>query len=148
MSIEWGTTTFSSTMSVKVIDNTNAPSNVLQAGLKFDVEIGWKVPPALVSLIGNDDTFRLRAYAESVGPGQEIQIGGTDIVQGVFNKTDYTHKLTVNPNPLLGEGAGFGGVPVSGIYNIVCVLQHLNNGVPTGHSGCADYETPVMFKTP
>ncbi|MBL8325825.1 MAG: hypothetical protein JNJ89_12810 [Rubrivivax sp.] len=149
MAIEWGITGFSSDMSCKVLDNTTlAPSNVLQAGAPFQIEIRWKVPPALASLISAGDSFRLRAYAESVGPGQEIQVGATEIEPGVFNKLDYVHTMTVSPNPLLGEGVAFSGTPVSGIYNIMCVLQHLNGGVPTGHSGLAEYANTVMLKAP
>jgi hypothetical protein len=148
MSIQWGTTLFTSPMDHKVLDNDTAPTDVLQAGAPFQIEVKWDVPPALASLIGAGDSFRLRAYAESIGPGQEMQIGGTELEPGVLNKLSYTHLLNVNPNPLLGEGAAFGGVPVSGIYTIVCVLQHLNGGVPTVHSGCSDGQPPVMFKTP
>lgn len=148
MAIQWGTTLFSSNMSHKVKDNDSAPSDVLQAGTPFQIEVKWDVPPALASLIGAGDSFRLRTYAESIGPGQELQVGNTETETGVLNKTSYTHTMNVNPNPLLGEGVAFNGVPVSGIYNIVVVLQHLNGGVPTVHSGCSDEEPMVMFKTP
>ena len=148
MSIQWGTTLFTSTMDHKVKDNDTDPADVLQAGAPFHIEVKWNVPPALASLIGPGDSFRLRAYAESMGPGQEMQIGGTDLEPGVLNQLSYVHNLDVNPNPLLGEGALFNGAPVSGIYNIVCVLQHLNGGVPTVHSGCSDEQPLVMFKTP
>ncbi len=149
MAIEWGITGFSSDMTCRVLDNTTAaPSNVLQAGTPFRIEIRWKVPVELASLVSAGDSFRLRAYAESVGPGQEIQVGSTEIEPGVFNKLDYVHTMIVNPNPLLGEGVAFNGQPVSGIYNIMCVLQHLNGGVPTGHSGMAEYANTVMLKAP
>jgi hypothetical protein len=147
MAIEWGTTGLSSLMTHDIIDNTPAPSDVLEAGLPFKVEVRWAVPAALASLIGAGDAFRLRAYAESIGPGQEMQIGEF-VAPGVVNQLNYVATIAVNPNPLLGEGVPFGGVPVSGIYDIVCVLQHLNGGVPTVHSGCSDEQPLVMVKAP
>jgi hypothetical protein len=148
MSIEWGNTLLTSYLGHKVIDNSPAPSEVLRARQPFKIEVKWGVPAALASLISNGDTFRLRAYVESIGPGQEMQIGDTVIVQGNRDQLDYNAVIPVNPNPLLGEGDSFNGVAVSGVYNVICVLQHLNGGVPTVHSGVSDEQPMVMFKSP
>ena len=147
MSIQWGVTGFVSPMTHKVLDNNTAPTEVLQAGVPFNIEVRWEVPAALAGLVGPADSFRLRAFAESIGPGQEMQIGEFT-APGVVNQTPYTAVIAVNPNLLLGEEQPFGGVPVSGIYNIVVVLQHRNGGVSTVHSGCSDLEPMVMFKAP
>ncbi|KNZ31185.1 MAG: hypothetical protein AD742_18440 [Methylibium sp. NZG] len=134
-------------MTHRVLDNNSAPTEVLQAGSAFQIAARWEVPAALASLVGAGDSFRLRAYAESIGPGQELLID-EESVGAVVNQTVYTHTLNVNPNPLFGEGVPFNGVPVSGIYNIVLVLQHLNGAVATVHSGCSDQQPMVMFKAP
>ena len=147
MSIQWGATGFVSPMTHRVLDNNTAPTEVLQAGAAFDIEVRWEVPAALAGLVGPADTFRLRAFAESIGPGQEIPISELT-VPGAVNQTPYQAMMAINPNPLLGEEQLFGGVPVSGIYNIVVVLQHRNAGVSTVHSGCSDLQPMVMFKAP
>lgn len=148
MSIQWGNTGFVSPMTHNILDNNGAPDAVLQAGAAFQIAVRWDVPAALAGLIGAGDSFRLRAYAESIGPGQELQVGNTELEPAAVNQTTYTHAMTINPNPLLGEGQALGGVAVSGIYNIVVVLQHLNGGVPTVHSGCSNQQPMVMFTAP
>jgi hypothetical protein len=147
MSIQWGATGFISTMHHKVLDNNTAPTEVLQAGTPFQIDVRWDVPAALAGLVGAGDTFRLRAYAESVGPGQELQLV-QEIEPAVVNKLNYARVMTVNPNPLVGEGGVFNGEIVSGVYNIILVLQHLNGGVPTVHSGCSEDQPMIMFTLP
>jgi len=150
MAIEWGTTGFSSFMGSTVLDNTGlAPTDVLEAGVPFKIEIKWDIPPALVPLMNPaGDAFRLRAFAESIGPGQEMQIGATAVVTAVAGAPNYTFIMDVNPNPLVGEGGVFGGVPVSGVYTIVVVLQHLSSGAATVISGFSEFPKTVMFKLP
>ncbi|MEY8689442.1 MAG: hypothetical protein AB9M53_06130 [Leptothrix sp. (in: b-proteobacteria)] len=150
MSIEWGNTGFTSTMKHRVIDNNGQlPTQVLSANQPFQIEVSWTVPNQLISLVNPPgDQFRVRAYAESVGPGQEVQIGSTMTVPASPGASTYTHTLLVGANTLLGEGANFNGQAVSGLYKIACVLQHLSNGTPTAHSGYSDNEPMVMLKTP
>ena len=149
MAIEWGVLNLSTSMTFNVLDNNGlVPTEVLSAGVPFQIAVNFQVPAGVAALIGAGDTFRLRAYAESVGPGQEVQIGQR-IVPGVAFQTNYNNVIiNINPNPLLGEEQPFGGQPVSGMYNIACVLQHLNGGVSTMNSGMADYQRTVMFRAP
>jgi hypothetical protein len=91
-------------------------------------------------------TFQLRAYVESVGPGPEMQLGSTLNVPVVPGQTAYTTTIGIPGGTLLGEGELFGGVPVSGVYKITAVLQHLNPG-PTWISGFAE-ESVRMFLSP
>lgn len=149
MAIEWGAPNAPSPMTFNILDNSGAlPKEVLQSGVPFQVAIDWSVPAALVPLINPTDSFRLRAWAESVGPGPEVQLGELVVPGATMKFTPYTATMTVAPNPLVGEGGVFDGKTVSGVYNIVCVLQHLSNGVPTTISGTSDYEKTVMFKLP
>ena len=144
MSIEWPGGV-SSAMSVQVEDNTGNPTNILDAGEATTLKITWTVPPGFAGLIAG--SFRLRAYAESIGPGQELQLGPTVTEPVVVGQGPYDADIAVPPSTLLGEGELFGGVPVSGVYKIVAVLQHLNGGIASEASGFAE-ATFRMFRTP
>ena len=147
MSIEWGGFPFTSTMTAAVLDPGQAPSDVLVASQPCRVDVAWDVPPAIAALINAGHQFRLRAYAESVGPGQEKQLGGTDFVAGVPGQINYTHQINVPGGTLLGEGQVDGGQPVSGLYKVAVVLQ-LMNGAPTRISGFGEATRNVMFRAP
>lgn len=148
MAIEWGNLGFVSSMSHAVLDTTGQPpSTVMIAGQPFQIRVSFSVPAPLTSLVGSSDTFRIRAFAESQGPGQEVQLGQI-IVAGQNAQANYTATMDINPNPLLGEGQVFGGRAVSGLYKIVVVTQHLNDGVPTVHSGNSSSEPTVFFRAP
>ena len=143
MPIEWPGNV-SSALSVTVLDNTGASPNILDVDLPCTVHITWTVPPGINQMLGG--SFRLRAYAERIGPGPEIQIGGTVVVPVTPPQSNYQGDLTLPGNALLGEGQPFNGVTVSGVYKIVAVLQHLNPGV-TDISGFAE-ATITMFRKP
>lgn len=139
--IEWGVFPNQSVMSVTCLDNTAAPSTVLDASEPFNVRVGWQVPAPINALIGG--SFRLRVFAESIGPGQEQQIGSTINVAAVPNQLDYLQDIAIPGDTLQGEDV----VPSSsGVYKIVAVLQHLNGGA-NEVSGFA--ESPlVQLRTP
>lgn len=135
MAIEWGGLNLSSAMTCSVLDNTSAPATVLDASQPFTVNVNWTVPAGIAALLNAAHAFRLRAYVESFGPGQEQQIGGTVNVAAVTSQLNYgPHAIAVPANTLLGEGAGT--PPVSGTYRVVTVLQLLNGGA-TEDSGFA-----------
>lgn len=145
MAIEWGVFPNHSDMSMFAHDNTTSPpTTVLDAGTPFYVHVHWDVPAAIAAVIGGN--FRIRAYAESVGPGPEQQIGTSHVEAAVPGKTSYDIHILVPAGTLLGEGQQSGGVPVSGMYKLASVLQHLN---PTANecSGYADGPL-VQLKTP
>jgi hypothetical protein len=146
MEIEWPVTPNTSAMTVQVLDNTTAPASILDAGLNCTVRIEWDVPAPTNSILGG--SFRLRAYAESIGPGQEIQIGPTKVVPVVPLTAHYSEDILVAAGTLRGEGEldPVSGVLVSGVYKIIAVLQHLNPG-PTEASGFSE-DTIRMFRTP
>lgn len=134
MTIEWGGVNLQSDMTCQVLDNTSAPTTVLDANVAFDVRLDWTVPLPIKDFLGG--SFRLRVYAESIGPGPEQMIGQMN-VPVVPGQATYSNKvLTVPGNTLRGEGAPdpVSGEPVSGLYRIVAVLQHVN-GVATEGSG-------------
>ena len=146
--IEWPSAPTSSGMIVDVPDNYPTPPAgppvLLVASLPCNVNISWTVPSPYSTTLGG--TFQLRSYVESIGPGQELQIGPTIIVPVVPGTTAYNATITVPGGTLLGEGQIYNGVPVSGVYEIVAVLQHLNPA-PTVVSGYAE-DTLKMFRSP
>ena len=149
MAIEWGLLNQQTSMTFRVLDNNGlTPTEVLTAGVPFQVEVSWDVPAVAATFINPSDAFRVRVYAESVGPGQEMLLGQINVIGVPFLQNYNGHVINVNPNPLLGEEQLFGGQPVSGVYNIVCVLQHLSAGTPTVHSGLSDYQRTIMFRAP
>jgi len=153
MAIEWPTDPRESTMTVDVPDNWPAfpggPNTILVANQPCNVNISWAVPPPHNMMLGG--SFRLRAYIESLGPGQEIQIGQVTVAV-VGGQINYTTAINVPGSTILGEGEAFvvtpgaPPVPVSGVYKIVAVLQHMNPGT-TQISGYAE-EIVRMFRTP
>ena len=147
MPIEWPTGPTESNIAVDVPDNwptpPAGPPTILVASAPCNVNIAWTVPLPHNTTLGG--SFQLRAYVESLGPGQEMQIGPTLTVPVVPGQTAYNAAIGIPGGTLLGEGELFGGVPVSGVYSIVAVLQHLNPG-PTLVSGFAEINIR-MFRT-
>ena len=137
MTIEWGGLNLQSQTTCQVIDSGDAPTTVLDANVPFRVRVNWTVPAGLAPFLGGQ--FRLRCFAESLGPGQEQQIGGTELVPVVPGQTSYSRLMTVGANALLGEGAidPSSGQPVSGMYRVATVIQHLNGSLATEGSGFA-----------
>ena len=141
MSIEWGVYPQESEMSMFVHDNTGTPSTVLAANLPFNVHVTWFVPKTEAAIIGG--SFRIRTFAESIGPGPEKQIGGTLTVPAVPGKLQYDVHVLVGAGELLGEGEG--APPVSGMYKLASVLQHMNPN-PNEVSGYC--EDQIFLRTP
>ncbi|MCW5631700.1 MAG: hypothetical protein KIT17_00030 [Rubrivivax sp.] len=143
--IEWGVYPQQSAMGMFAHDNTaSPPTSILDASTPFFLHVYWEVPQPIASVAGG--SFRIRAFAESMGPGQEKQLGATLTVPVVPNQTRYDVHITVPAGTLLGEGELFNGVPVSGIYKFVSALQHMNPG-PNQVSGYCEGPL-VQMKTP
>ena len=142
MEIEWGVFKPASAMSVSVIDNSSAPTTVLDSGEPFTVEVKWEVPSPTSDIIGGD--FRVRLFVESVGPGPEMQIGATEFVPAVPFQNNYDKTIIVAGGALPGEDVFPSS---SGVYKIVAVLQHRNGGSANEVSGFA--ESPlIQLRTP
>lgn len=146
--ISWGVFAPESAMSMFVHDNDlTPPATVLDSGKAYLVHVSWEVPATQAAIIGG--SFRVRAFAESIGPGQEQQIGATLTVPAVPNQVVYNVHIPVpgvGPGRLLGEGELFAGVPVSGMYKFASVLQHMNPG-PNECSGYCENEV-IFLRTP
>jgi hypothetical protein len=149
MPIEWPDGPEESTMTVEVpdnwpVDDPAGPPTVLVASVHCHVKISWTVPSPTNQTLGG--SFQLRAYVESLGPGQEMQLGPTKDVPVVPGQEDYETTIDIPGGTLKGEGETYDGVDVSGLYKIIAVLQHMNPG-PTWVSGFAE-ETIKMFLSP
>ncbi len=147
MSIEWPLPSGPSDMSVFTHDNTNAPSDILDADQAFYVHVQWSVPASYAPLMPGHD-FRIRVFAESIGDGQEQQIGSTVVVPGTAG-TNYVTHVKIPAGTLQGEGEPTSGGDVSsGVYKLLAVLQHRNGaGNPTTISGFAESRL-IQLRTP
>lgn len=145
MAIEWTPLGFESDMKMEVRDNTLGETYVLDSGLPFNVTVRWEIPAPVVPTLGG--SFRIRVYAESIGPGPELQIGAANPPVPVNFTANYATVISIPGGTLPGEGEIFNGVPVSGVYKLVAVLQHLNPG-PNEVSGYAEFEHLLQMRTP
>ena len=146
--IEFPTGPTTGNMTLEVPDNWPAPPegppNILVASVPCNININWTIPSPHNMALGG--SFQLRAYVESIGPGPEMQLGPTLNVPVDPGRTDYDRTINIGGGTLLGEGEIHNGVPVSGVYKIIAVLQHMNPG-PTWISGFAE-DSIKMFLSP
>jgi hypothetical protein len=120
--IQFPNVTFpASTFTAELIDNNGAPSTVLDAGLEFTVKADWTISALAALLMGGQ--WEVAAYAESIGPGVEKQIGDT-VVKPLDGSTTYNAEIKV-PATTLPDNLGPGE---SGAYKVVVLLTHRNFG--------------------
>ena len=149
MAIEWPSAPTSTDMYVGIPDNWPAapagPPNILVSSIPCTVNVTIDVGVHGMTLGGS---FQVRAFAESIGPGQELLLGTTTVAIVPGQTTPYTAAINVPGNTLWGEGRidPATGTPVSGVYKIVAVMQHMNPG-PTFVSGFVE-DTLKMFLSP
>ena len=143
MSIEWAPLGFESDMSMEVRDNTLGETSVLDSSVPFNVAVRFEIPAPVIPTLGG--SFRIRVYAESIGPGQEVLLATTTVA--VTGLAAYTTVISIPANTLQGEDQIFGGVPVSGVYKFVAVLQHLNP-LATEVSGYAESAGLIQMRAP
>ena len=149
MAIEWPSAPTATGMSVDVPDNWPAapagPANILVSSIPCTVNVTIDVG---VHGMTRGGRFQVRAFAESIGPGQELLLGTTTVAVVPGQTTPYNAAINIPGGSLLGEGQidPATGSPVSGVYKIVVVLQHMNPG-PTYVSGFVE-DTFRMFLNP
>jgi hypothetical protein len=110
----------------------------------FCLDLGWEVTGAEVPLRMNAvGDWRIYAYAESVGPGPEIQINANDTKPKgpIAPSMSWTHTVTIPANVLpehLEAGA-------SGVYKL-CVVVFANSNLPgPGNDIIGFGELPVIL---
>jgi hypothetical protein len=105
----------------KVLDNNASSSTVLEASQQIRIETVWNIDAESARVLGGE--WLVAAYAESMGPGPERQIGPTQVVP-LNGGTNYGTVILVPPNTLPDNP----GPPNSGVYKIVTVLLLRNFG--------------------
>ncbi|MDH3660108.1 MAG: hypothetical protein OEU92_08770 [Alphaproteobacteria bacterium] len=131
--------------SVKVRDPVGPPNVqnlVIDPSKPFDIDVEWELSGsnAPLYLAALDANWSVEAYAESMGPGPEIQIASATVPK---NGLAYSTTLHV-PASTLPEGNPGNGGP-SGVYKLV-VTAFLNSSLPgpTGFDIAGFSEGPMI----
>lgn len=117
------------------------PNRVINPEKPFTVKVEWRVFGALATLWlaaleAND--WRVTCYAESMGPGPEIELG-TVFVDARSSQLDYEAEIVVNPGSGLEEH-----LPNAGVYKLtVTVFLNSNLGEP-GYDMIGFSEGPLI----
>lgn len=119
----------------QLLDNNGNPSNVLEAAADIKVQCNWTISGLAALLLGGQ--WEVAAYAESIGPGPERQIGNTVVVP-LNGGTTYSATITVPANTLPDNPQP----PQSGAYKIVVLLTHRNFGVVSDVAAVVEF--PVV----
>jgi hypothetical protein len=133
---------------VEVLDPGGAPNTIIDTDDNFTVRVRWSIDLPGASLLGGQ--FLVRAYAESVGPGVERQIGpivarnvNTGTLGGPPARLDYVADVGVAAGTLTAEEpASSGGPESSGVYKLVVIVTHQNFGGATVLAGFS--EGPII----
>jgi hypothetical protein len=127
-----------------------APNLVVNRGKPFDIKVNWHVfgnlvPLWLTALKVNAPNWVVTAYAESLGPGDEVTLGNVNVPVGGpgFSLDEaYAATLTVPPSTLSEENPG--NPNQSGTYKIV-VTAFLNSALgPVGYDMMGYHEGPII----
>jgi hypothetical protein len=129
---------------VRVLDPGGAPETIIDTDDTFTVQVRWSVEEPGAAVLGG--RWLVRAYAESIGPGQEQQLGQTRFIN-VGNFTPiagppaargYEANVAVPAGTLAAESA-----TSSGVYKLAVIATHENpNGSATELAGFS--EGPVI----
>lgn len=116
------------TLSATVAEPGAAPSNIIQAEHAWQIDVEWQIDGAPAMFLGGD--WEVAAYAESIGAGDEKQVGATQTVPlsnapvlplpRKYNATISVPSAAVNPVQGLKEGR----------YRLVVSILYKNGGVP------------------
>lgn len=125
---------------VVVRDPDGDPNHVLEPGLPFSIDVTWSLSGTLVNalLAVGAANWDVRAYAESVGPGPEVQIAQGLVPKGPPGTTSYTTTLTVPANTLEEDSSA-----ASGLYKLIATV-FLNSTVPGPYDLSGFSEGPII----
>jgi len=146
--IEWlpHTLDTNAPMSMEVLDFVGvAPSSVIDIDDPFKVKVKWEVPAGVAPILGGD--FRIRVFAESMGPGPEKQLGTETIVPVVPGQEKNEIDIDILDHQLEGEGTLPSGENCSGVYKLVTALQH-RNPAATEVGGYAEADGLIQIRRP
>jgi hypothetical protein len=117
--------------SLQVLDPGGAPNTIIDTDDPFKLRVRWAVDQPGASLLGGQ--WLVAGYAESIGPGQEKQLGQAvpkPVSQGVPGgppaRLEYEVDIDVPAGTLQAEGPNS-----SGVYKLAVIVTHQNFGGPT-----------------
>jgi len=115
--------------SIATHDLDGNPNRVLSPTLPFLVTVSWTNTGAIVPFMGGE--YTVRVYAESMGPGPEMEIGHATV--GVNVTGNYAVTINVPANTLAAAEPDLpnitGALEPSGVYKLVAVVSYSNFGV-------------------
>jgi hypothetical protein len=129
---------------IVVKDPDGDPNHVLEPGLPFTIDVTWSLSGSLVGalLAVGAANWVVNAYAESVGPGPEVEIASTLVPKAsgttVAGVTTFTATLTVPGGTLPEDAPG-----VSGLYKLIGSV-FLNSTVPGPYDLSGFSEGPII----
>jgi len=118
---------------LQVLDPDQNPNRVLQTNLDWFIRVDWNISGLIAGGLGGE--WEVRAFAESIGPGFEGQVGPTVIVPlsaaPATNSRSYTTTIRVPA-----------GTPPAGAYKLTVLVNYRNGGLPQQMAAFA--EGPVV----
>jgi len=116
------------TVSATVTEPGAAPSNIIQTDHAWQIDVEWEIGGMPAAFLGGE--WEVAAYAESIGAGQEKQVGPTQSVplaSAPVLPLPRQYNTTINVPP-------FSANPVQGLdegrYRLVVSILYKNGGVP------------------
>ena len=143
------------TTDIKVLDPDGHPNHVLDPSKDFKVELEWNLTGQLVPLHLDwpGAEFEIKVFAESMGPGPELEL--TDPIKvptgtytgGYFDRT-YKAVVEIDGGQLPehkpgGTAEAPGQEPASGVYKLVTTVW-LNGAIPGPYDVIGFEEGPII----
>ena len=111
---------------VTLHDFDGTPNRVLDRNLAFSIHAQWTVTGPIATTLGG--TWKVRAFAESMGPGTEYDLGSVSTVVVPADPHTYVAHIAVGANTM-----------DEGVYKLVIVITHTNTlGIETEMAGFAE----------
>ena len=109
---------------LQVFDSGPTPSAVIRRSEAWSVQVNWAISGGGLPFIGGQWTVRV--LLESIGIGFEGTVGSTTVPVSNPNGL-YTATISMPPPATAQPGAG--------VYKLVVLILHTNNGVQTRMAG-------------
>ena len=115
------------------------PSTIIQEDDPFELLVTWKICGDFAPYLGG--TWKIEAFAESIGPGEECQIGTTRSiplasVPPIGKQREFETVIQVKEGEL-GAGA----------YRIIVLITYNNLGHPLEIAGCLEGPIIQLYET-
>jgi hypothetical protein len=118
-----------------VIDHDQPPTTVIKTTDHFHVLVHWHITGTAATTLGGD--FTVKVFAESIGPGPEVQLGSVVVPVSAAPSSlnrHYQADIFVNPNTLQ-----------EGPYKLVSAILYSNGGIPGNIAGVEEGPTIQVY---